>query len=155
MKRLFLLVFALTLLLAGCSRQSREPHSFEKMVSDISSTYGEEKGFTRADRDFVETNFGTPSCVRESAVFLSDTGEIGIFYLSDAKYATDIKESIEAYLAIEREAVVSLAELYPADELSARLARFDSARVDAVGNIVYYYMLDAKEADAVQKLFGN
>ena len=153
MKRLLYLGFVLVLALGACARQSKGVLDFDSATQEISAAYGEKEGFVRADEDFVLTNFGAPDYVTDSAVFLSDTGEIGIFALSDAKHAPKMQKTIEEYLTLERESVVSLAELYPADELSARLARFDSARVGAVGSTVYYYMLDANAATAVEKLF--
>ena len=150
-----LTLFLLTLMLCfgGCDRQSEQPPDFVTTKQQLSAAFDEREGFSRADEDFVTTNFGDPPYLLDSAVYLSDTGEIGVFSLSDVKHTAEMQEKIKAYLATEREAVVSLAALYPADELSARLARFDSARVGAVGATVYYYMLDADIGSVARNLF--
>ena len=153
MKLFCILVLTLTLCLGSCDRQSATPIDFVTTKQQLSAAFEEREGFSRADEDFVATNFGAPDYLLDSAVYLANNGEIGVFSLSDAKHAADMQEKIKAYLSTEREAVISLAELYPAEELSARLARFDGARVGAVGATVYYYMLDANVSAVAKKLF--
>ena len=153
MKVLLLLLLTLTLFFGSCERQGGTTLDFVTTKQQLSAAFDEREGFSRADEDFVTTNFGAPAYLLDSAVYLSDEGEIGVFSLSDVKHAAEMQEKIKAYLAIEREAVVSLATLYPADELSARLARFDNARVGGIGATVYYYMLDANITGVAKKLF--
>lgn len=155
MKRHLWLILTLLLVFSACARQPTNTLDFSLAVQELSASYSDSTGFSRADEDFVLTNFGSPEYVTDSAVYLSDKGEIGIFALSDTKHAEDMIKIIKTYLSLERESVVALSELYPADELSARLARFDNARVGAVGSTVYYYMLESDNSQTAQKLFGK
>lgn len=155
MRMLLLLMLSLLLTLGACDGREASAPDFVTTKQQLSAAFDEREGFLRADEDFVATNFGTPDYLLDSTVYLSDTGEIGVFSLSDPRHAAKMQAAIKEYLATEREAVISLAALYPADELSARLARFDNARVGTVGSIVYYYLLDTESAATAQEIFGK
>lgn len=153
MRVLLLLMLSLLLTLGACDGREANAPDFVTTKQQLSAAFDEREGFLRADEDFVATNFGTPDYLLDSTVYLSDRGEIGVFSLSDPRHADRMQAVIKEYLATEREAVISLAALYPADELSARLARFDNARVGAVGSTVYYYMLDGEVTGVAERLF--
>ena len=66
------------------------------------------------------------------------------------------KESLRDYLRNEQEALSSLAELYPAEELEERLALYENATVGSEGMLVYYFVLDKKETQkALEALTGR
>ena len=71
------------------------------------------------------------------------------------KYGADVEKIIQTYIQSERESVEALAALYPAEELSARLARFDGATVKTVGLTTYYVIADAKIVKKTENLFKN
>lgn len=149
MKRFLLFCLVMLLLLVSCSRESEI--SFDALHQGVATHYGEQ-GFLRADPDFTESNFGKPDFLSDSAVFLSERGEIGIFSLNDPARAAEMLTLVNDYLALEQRSVIELAALYPADELEARLARFENAQSGAIGSVVYYSLLDEKDAATLQGL---
>lgn len=149
MKRFLLCCLVMLFVLVSCARGSEL--SFDTLHQGVATHYGEQ-GFVRADSDFVESNFGKPDYLADSAVFLSERGEIGIFSLNDPAHAEEMLALVNDYLALEQRSVIELAALYPADELEARLARFENAQSGAVGSVVYYSLLDEKDATTLQEL---
>lgn len=142
MKTIWILL-SLCLLFSACATQPKEL-DLQAAAQRTMESY-EANAFVRADEDFVATNFGTPEYLEEAAVYYTQNGdgtEFGFFRLSDAKYTAEMERLIRDYLASERESVEALAALYPAEELQARLARFDSVTVGAVGNTVYYFLTE-------------
>ena len=155
MKKLCFLC-ALCLCFAACGRESADM-GVEEAAERVMAEY-ERNAFVRADEDFMEANFGAPDYVTESAVYYAQNGddtEFGFFRLSDAKYGADMEKIIQTYIQSERESVEALAALYPAEELSARLARFDGATVNTVGLTTYYVIADAKTVKKTENLFKN
>ena len=144
MKRLFLLFLTLALFLPACAKQSGSQDDPRKQLFSIS----EFASLTRADDDFVETNFGDPDYLDEGEVYFSDKGEVGFFLLEDTRYVQEMIKSIERYLSTERDSLLALAELYPTNELETRLRRFDHAKVEARGALVYYLLLDPELMEA-------
>ncbi|MBR6727448.1 MAG: hypothetical protein IKM08_04590 [Clostridia bacterium] len=143
MKRLSFLC-VLFLLLTSCGRAQAQ--SAAQAAKDALQTYGAEDFFA-ADGDFIKTNFGEPDFLKEGVVYLSranDGREFGFFELTDARYREEMLTLIRDYLASEEQSVRSLAALYPADDLQARLARFEQAAVGADGTLVYYCLVDRK-----------
>ena len=142
MKRLGLMIVTL-LCIAGCARQG-DLIDMETATRAVQNEYGDDS-LVRAEDDLVRANFGDLDYVQEAAVYYTENAdgtEFGFFKLSDKKFAPQMEAVIKEYLKTEREAVESLAALYPAEELSARLARFDNATVGRLGNIVYYCIAD-------------
>ncbi|MBQ8356782.1 MAG: DUF4358 domain-containing protein [Clostridia bacterium] len=157
MKRFCFLLIALLLLLPSCGRRADEL-SLAKATDMVLTEYGDNASFVRADGDFITTNFGNREDVAESAVYFSESGdgtEFGFFRMSDAAHCGDMESDVRAYIASERQSVESLAALYPADDLNARLKRFDNATVGTVGNIVYYFITEPTIAkNAVRRFRG-
>lgn len=152
MKKILILPFV-CVLLCSCTGQNRE-FDIQAAAQRTMESY-EPNAFVRADSDFVSTNFGTPEYLEEAAVYYTRNGdgtEFGFFRLSNMKYTADMEEKIRDYLKSEREAVASLAALYPAEELSTRLSRFDGATVGTAGNTVYYFLT---EQIAVKNAFAS
>ena len=149
MKR-FLCLCLLLFLLFGCAKEEKSL-DFETAASRILEA-SENGAFVRADEDFVKTNFGAPDYLTEAVVYYAerdDGTEFGFFRVSDAMHVSDMEQTVSEYLATEREAVESLAALYPAEELNARLARFQHAKTGARDTVVYYCLGD----DALCKAF--
>ena len=99
------------------------------------------------------------SYLEESTVCFGAEGksrEFGVFRLSDRSKASEFKQSLRSYLQAEKEALSTLAELYPVEELAERLALYENATVGSEGMLVYYFVLDKKETDkALQALTGR
>ena len=150
-------LFVLLLTFSGCSRETMDMTP-EKAAEVVLTEYGENTNFVRADEDFLTTNFGSRDYVSESAVYFSENGdgnEFGFFRLSDEQYSDEMIAAVEEYINSERQSVQSLAALYPADELSDRLQRFDSATVGHMGDLVYYFITEPTIAkNAVRRFRG-
>lgn len=142
MKRLFM-VCVLCLCLGAC-QSARPDIDAETAAARITSTCESDR-FVRADADFISTNFGSPDYLKEATVYYAANGdgtEFGFFLVANAAKVPDMERLVKDYLATERAAVESLAALYPAEELSDRLARFDRATVGHAGDTVYYCMAE-------------
>lgn len=138
-------VFLLLLLLCSCQKGQPDANVAD-VAGRVLDVCGDTPSFLAADPDFVTTNFGEADFVEDAAIYMSedfDGTEFGIFRLTDTKHEKEMLSLIRAYIQSEREAVESLAALYPAEELSARLARFDNAVVGTSNGVVYYLLMDA------------
>ena len=143
MKRLSLLL-PICLLLFSCtgSDTSPDPHAAARAV--IAACEGE-IDFSCADADFIATNLSDLQGAEKAAVYYgtSNNGtEIGFFLLSDASDIPSAMAAIRRYIGDERRQTSALAELYPGNELTERLARYDHAIVDRCCNLVYYIIAD-------------
>ena len=142
MKKLCLL---LPLLLLLCACAQAQTVTLAQLESQALNTYGADE-YVLADGDFVSTNFPSALHVKQARVYLSKQGdgrEFGIFELTDGRYAAQTVAAIRTYLENEEQAVRSLASLYPADDLNARLHRLQNVRIENKGNLVSYYLVDA------------
>lgn len=150
-------LFVLLLLFSGCSREKLDLTP-EKAAEVVLTEYGENTQFVRAEEDFLTTNFGSHDYVREAAVYFSENGdgsEFGFFRLSDEQYSAEMIAAVQEYINSERQSVESLAALYPADDLSNRLQRFDNATVGHMGDLVYYFITEPTVAkNAVRRFRG-
>ena len=137
-------------LLVGCAKEQASVDI--EAVAHKMIEASENITFVRADEDFVKTNFGTPDYLTEVVVYYAERGdgtEFGFFRVSDAMHVAEMEQTVLEYLTTERAAVESLAALYPAEELNARLARFQHAKTGARDTVVYYCLGD----DALCKAF--
>ncbi|MBQ8340758.1 MAG: hypothetical protein IJY22_00090 [Clostridia bacterium] len=137
-KTMFLLSLCLLLALGGCRGQADPAQTMDQAASSMLTAHGKDR-YVLADEDFVTTNFGSEDHIKRAAIYLSREGdgtEFGFFELTDVKYRDRMIAEIRAYLAEEEAAVRSLAALYPANDLQARLYRFTRAKVGATGNLV-------------------
>ena len=142
MKRLALFLCLLALLFSACTAKGDAlsmPEAEARIEKSLSHA-------VRADDDFVVGSVGTPEYLSDSAVYLLEDGEIGLFTVSDPSHVKEMEERIRTYLATEKGSVEQLAELYPAEELSRRLDRFAHAKIGHQGNLVYYFLADDSEA---------
>lgn len=159
MKKRCIFLLALLLLLPSCNRASAIEESLSAAVKRIQNAIADDKDFILADEDFTADNIGTPAYLAESAVCFGTEGksrEFGVFRLSDRTKAGEFKESLRDYLKNEREALSSLADLYPAEELEERLELYENATVGSEGMLVYYFVLDKKETQkALEALTGR
>ncbi len=159
MKKLLVLLLSVILLLPSCQRADAATDSLTNAVKRIQSALVKGEDFTTADEDFIADNLGSPAYLEEGTVCF-DTGtnarEFGVFRLKDRTKANEFKEAVRTYLQNESEALASLAELYPAEELEARLALYQNATVGNEGMLVFYFVLDKKEtAKAMEALTGR
>ncbi|MBQ9099723.1 MAG: hypothetical protein IJY50_09890 [Clostridia bacterium] len=141
MKKICIVLILLSFLLSACARAA---HSLrvDDAAKAVLQEFGETEQFQKADEDFITTNFDTEN-VTEAAVYFADDGtEFGFFQLADINEKDTMQASIRAYVNSERESVNSLAALYPAEELTRRLERFDHVNIGVVGDLVYYFISD-------------
>ena len=159
MKKGCILLLAFLLLFCSCSRTSAIEQTLSATVKRIQNAISDVEDFILADEDFTTDNIGTPAYLEESAICFGAEGktrEFGVFRLSDRSKAAEFKERLRAYLKNEKEALSSLADLYPAEELEERLSLYENATVGSEGMLVYYFVLDKKEtAKALEALTGR
>ena len=140
MKRLCL-ILPLLLLLGGCHTTSATTLTQAEDAA-LRTVAGE---FRLADEDFIAASFPDMPPFTQAKVYLAASGdgqEFGFFELEDVQSAPQAATAIRAYLDSEAEAVRALAALYPADELTQRLARFARARIEQNGRLISYYLTD-------------
>lgn len=159
MKKGCILILAILLALGGCARTEALGESLSAAVSRIQNAISSTKDFVSADADFTADHIGSPAYLEEGVVCFGTEGktrEFGVFRLTDRSKAAEFKESLRSYLKNEREALASLADLYPAEELEERLSLYENATVGNEGMLVYYFVLDKKETDrALEALSGR
>lgn len=142
MKKLCLL-FPLLLLLCACAQKPTV--TLAKVEAAALSSYGADDYFL-ADGDYVTASFPDARHLKHARIYLSkenDGREFGIFELSDSRYISETVGAIRRYLENEEQSVRSLASLYPAAELAARLNRLDRVRIECAGNVISYYLVEA------------
>ena len=159
MKKGCILLAMCLLLLTSCSRTESPAGSLSQMIERIQNAISSTEDFVMADEDFTADHIGSPTYLEESAICFAAEGktrEFGVFRLADNSQASEYKQIIRAYLQNEREALSSLAELYPAEEIEERLALYDNATVGSEGMLVYYFVLDKAETQrALAALTGG
>lgn len=146
MRRVAVFLLALLLLLPSChSASAVEIGEIEHALLRVQNALGGKDRFIVADSDFAETNLGNPEYLKEGVICFGDddeTREIGIFRLEDRRKAAEFKQTLRDYLQSEAQALSSLAALYPAEELEARLKLYENASVGSEGMLVWYFVLD-------------
>ncbi len=151
MKRLLSLLLLL-LLFVGCQKVYATDVTFEDLERVICENANTSSEFTKADEDFITTNFPFTADTENSAVYLKNEAgilaEYGIFRLKEHADKSAVVESIRAYLLAECDAMRALAALYPGNTLSENLKRYENAMISASGNYVWYFATDQKIASA-------
>ena len=159
MKKRCLLLLAFLLLFSACARAEALEGTLSAVISRIQNAISDTADFVMAEQDFTADHIGSPAYLEESAVCFGAEGktrEFGIFRLTDRTKAAEFKDALRTYLKNERDALFSLAELYPAEEIEERLALYENATVGSEGMLVYYFVLDKKETDkALEALTGR
>ena len=159
MKKCCALILAALLIFTACSRAEALDGTLSAIVSRVQNAISKAADFVTADEDFTADHIGSPSSLEEGVVCFGADGktrEFGVFQLTDRSKAAEFKESLRSYLKSEKEALSSLAELYPAEEIEVRLSLYENATVGSEGMLVYYFVLDEKEtAKALQALTGR
>ncbi len=154
MKQMLFLVLIISLLLVGCRGKVADGKSeIASDVTEIQEVLGGKERFDAADEDFVATSFEDRAFEERGVYFMRDGfGEFGAFLLPSAAEAAAFEGTVRAYLAREAEAIRSLAALYPAEELEARLACFDEASVVRRGAAVYYFALPREDTSRAMRV---
>ena len=153
MKKLFLMIPLLALCLTGCGgkEMTRSPKELaDAVLADLNGA-----SFKEADADYVENSFDFEKAPDASALYFGEEFgvEFGVFAFADNESARKEAKRIEEYLAREEQSVRDLAALYPAAELSARLARYKNASVRVKGNTVAYFLLSDTDRTAAEAAF--
>ena len=153
MKKLLLMISLLALCLTGCGDKAvtRTPEELASAVLDGLNG----AAFTRADADYVENSFDFEKTPDAYALYFGEEFgvEFGVFAFTDSATARKEAKRIDDYLAREEQSVRDLAALYPAAELSARLARYQDASVRVKGNTVAYFLLSETDRTAAEAAF--
>ena len=153
MKKLILfIVLSACLLLSACA--AKDLPVTENLEERIKQAV--DIPFVRADEDFGQTNFDGLSGVKSWRVYLSEENngtEYGFFVMESNDDVARMQELIRAYIDSEYEQVRSLAALYPAEELEARLSRYEKATVGAKGKLVYYIVADRPISERIRHVF--
>ncbi len=150
-----LIILVFCLLFPSCADRATDGADAPGEISERVAAALDTERFVRADEDFIRTNFGNEG-LKEGAVFFErdGIGEWGVFELEDRAAALAFQENVRQYLQIEREAVESLAQLYPAEELDARLSLYENAVVDSQNVTVYYLLLSHAEQGQILAALG-
>ena len=64
----------------------------------------------------------------------------------------NLLDQIKNYIKAESEQVKTLAALYPAEELEARLARYEKATIGSKGKLVYYIVADRPISEKIRNV---
>ena len=159
MKKCCILLLVCLLLFCSCTRAEAAKQTLSALVMRIQNAISVVSDFITADEDFTADHIGSPAYLEESVVCFGAEGktrEFGVFRLTDRTKAAEFKESLRTYLKNERDALSSLSELYPAEEIEERLALYENATVGSEGMLVYYFVLDKKETQrALEALTGR
>lgn len=151
MKKLIVCLLALLCLLSACA--ARNLPLTEDLDERIRSAV--DLPFVRADEDFGQTNFNGLAGVSSWRVYLSEANdgiEYGFFVMEDAADTIRMETQIKNYIKAESEQVKTLAALYPAEELEARLARYEKATIGSKGKLVYYIVADRPISEKIRNV---
>ena len=151
-KRMICLLLPLCLLLFGCQRAAADAIEPQSLTERLLARLEDADELTKADEDYLETNL--PTLVGKGVVYFGDDDiyELGVFRLESAAAANEALTSIRAYIAEEKEALSSLASLYPSEELTERLWCYDHAKAERRGTLVYYFIMDAESLSAAESI---
>jgi hypothetical protein len=157
MRRVIPLLLFLFLLLTGChGGGDEEPRvGAEETVRVILTALDEEDEFHPADPDYLENCFAFEAAPTDAAIFFGEEYgiEIGVFFFADAATAKASLPAVREYLATEEQSVRDLAALYPAEELRARLFRYENAVVLQKGRTVAYFLLEEDDRATAERTF--
>lgn len=152
MKRALLLTLALLPILCACNHKESAP-DIGTVSNALLSHLEEKQTLILADDDFEESNFHLDEQTDEVRIYIDEGREIGIFQLESDGDATLVERRIRDYIASEKESISSLLELYPSEELSARLSRYENAVVLRKNDYVCYLILEKDELAAAEQAF--
>ncbi len=152
MKRALLLTLALLLLLCACNHKESTP-DMGTVSEALLSCAEEREALVLADDDFEESNFDLDEQTDEVRIYIDEGREIGVFRLESHGDAKTVENRIRDYIASEKESISSLLELYPSEELSAKLSRYENAAVLSKNGYVCYLILEKDELAAAEQAF--
>ena len=152
MKKVLAVVFAILPLLYACDHNKTMP-DMQAVSEAVLSAVEQKEALALADDDFEESNFDLDEQTDEARIYVDEGREIGIFKLEDDGDATLVERRIKDYIAGEKESISSLLELYPSEELSARLSRYQNAVILSKNGYVCYLILEKGELAAAEQAF--
>jgi len=156
MKRYFLVLFLFLLLLSGCQMHAEDPIC-ASLGKQISTALPNGAHLAEVDEDFAETTFDFIGKTEDHVLLLDTTDggtrEIGIFKVGDGVSTADVERGIREYLKSEQEALASLSALYPTDDLTERLWRYQNATVLTKGQYVAYFVLSQDDTKTAKDAF--
>ena len=150
MKRLLLILLALTLLFSACGRKEKDA-GINTVAGAVLESLDTANGLTLADDDYAETNLGCDDEIDECKIYLGEEREIGIIRLDDDGNAAIAEKAIKEYLKNEASSTTSLIELYPSEVLEERLAHYENATIAQKGRYICYFALPKSEAEKAKK----
>jgi len=152
MKRLLLLLAALSLLFCACERENKAA-TVNTVANAVLDTLENADALSLADEDFIESNFLFEDEIEDAKIYLGEDREIGIIKLDDGINKELATRGIQEYLANETNSISSLITLYPSDALSERLLRYQNATVVQKGQYIGYFILPSNEAEMAKSAF--
>lgn len=156
MKKYILVLCLLLLLLSSCQATKTEPACADLGLA-VGNALPNGVQLTHVDEDFLETTFDFITKTEDHVLLLdtSDSGtrEIGIFKTADGTTTADVEHGIRDYLKSEQEALSSLCALYPTDDLTERLWRYQNATVMTKGAYVAYFVLSQNDTKTAKSAF--
>lgn len=159
MKKTVCFLLLLVFIFSGCQKTQTKGPEVDDAVRRIHDSLPTQTEFLAADADFVPDTFGNMDHLLDATVcFGKDdvTRQFGVFRLKDAGKAENLKHLIQKYLAYEKEALTTLAKLYPAEELKTRLSLYENAVIGSKGDLVYYFVLgdeaNARAREAIENM---
>lgn len=156
MKRLLLLLCALTLLLCACRRENGDTDT-KTVAHQVRASLSSNTGFTEIDNDLFEISFNFLEQTDDVTVLIDSksdsTREIGVFHLEKNGSMSTVENGINAYLSEEIASLNSLAALYPSAELAEKLLRYKDALILKSDDYIAYFILDSNELDTAKTAF--
>ncbi len=156
----FTLLFLLLFSFPSCNKE-KGPSTFscEEAATAIRHAVGEDADFTRADQDYMESNFGTPLKRDGACIYFADAergcAEFGVFLLENEGKASAFLNELRAYLAREIESREALMALYPEESLAREIDQFKNATVAKNGSLVYYFAMEARQAESAGRALAS
>ena len=139
-------------MLCACNHNNNSP-DIGTVCETLLSCLEEKEALILADDDFEENNFDLDEQTDEVRIYIDEGREIGIFRLEADGDVTLVERRIRDYLASEKESISSLLGLYPSEELSGRLSRYENAVVLSKNGYVCYLILEKEELAAAEQAF--
>lgn len=135
--------------LSSCgSNEYRDDVSCESLTDAIREAAPCESGYSQFDADELEYLFGAlPLCSEKSVIYSTentDINEIGVFRTENPDAASEVRDSVLAYIAEMQEDQISFIASYA----PAEVPKLEGAEVRVMGNYVIYAVLSKSERNA-------
>ena len=152
MKKILPIVCICLLLFSGCQRTEAVISTPAELAEQLARALQEETPFTAADADYIDSNF--EGLGGDGVIYFGnddDVCEFGIFPIANTDAST-AGSVIRTYIAAEAEALASMAQLYPSEELRERLACYRNAYIGEGGGYIYYFIMEDEDTARARRV---